>query len=183
MLTPDVALTIAARLLGGTPASSVSYLSRIITQLETEADCRYAGLMGDRRRLDEVVADYIAAVGCRDPQQRGELIAASVSEAFVFCSGSGEFHGRGGFFDAIDGVQALVPKGAVLTRATPIEEHHGRVRFGWCFEDSATGRSFDDQPFGGFLRGMDFATLDDAGLLSSVTVFYEAGLTGDDTAS
>ena len=139
--------------------------------------------MAERRRLEDVVADYIAAVGCRDPQRRRELIASSVSERFVFCSGSGEAHGPVAFSDAIDAVQARVPSGAMLTRSTPIEEHHGRVRFGWCFEDSATGRSFDDQPFGGFLRGMDFATLDDAGLLSSVTVFYEAGLTGDDTAS
>ena len=132
--------------------------------------------MDDRRQLDDVVADYIAAVGCRDQEMRRELIAASVSDGFVFCSGSGVFNGRTEFFDAVEQVQARLPAGAVLTRSTPIEEHHGRLRFGWCFRDEATGQTFNDRPFAGFLRGMDVASVDAEGFLSSVTVFYDAGL-------
>lgn len=113
--------------------------------------------------------------------QRRELIAAAVSGTFVFCSGSGESRGRDEFAAAIEAVQALVPAGAVLTRTTRIEEHHGRVRFGWRFRDPVTGDSFEDYPFAGFLRGMDFAILDADGQLDSVTVFYDAGLTDAST--
>src|SRR5215213_7392199 len=135
--------------------------------------------MGEGRQLDEVVAAYIAAVGCRDHARRAELIEAAVSESFEFCSSAGESHGRDGFFAAIDAVQARVPPGAVLARSTPIDEHHGRARFGWRFEDPTTGMSFDDHPFGPYLRGMDVATLDDDGRLASLTVFVDPGLAGE----
>jgi hypothetical protein len=137
---------------------------------------RTVGCVSLRRPLDEVVAAYVAAVGCRDEELRRALIEAAVSEAFVFCSSVGEAHGRDGFFDAIDAVQARVPPGSVLARSTAIEEHHGRARFGWRFEDPGTGTSFDEQPFGAYLRGMDFATLADDGRLASLTVFVDAGL-------
>ena len=132
--------------------------------------------VSERRQLEEVVAAYVAAVGCRDQTLRHQLIEAAVSESFVFCSSAGESHGRDAFFAAIDAVQARVPPGAVLARSTPIEEHHGRTRFGWRFEDPTTGHSFDEQPFGAHLRGMDFAMLDDDGRLASLTVFVDAGL-------
>ena len=135
---------------------------------------RTVACVGERRPLDEVVAAHIAAVGCRDERLRRELIEAAVSEEFVFCSSVGESHGRDEFFDAIDAVQARVPPGSVLARSTPIDEHHGRARFGWRFEDPETGTSFDDQPFGVYLRGMDFATLDADGRLASLTVFGDA---------
>ena len=137
---------------------------------------RTVAYVGERRPIDEVVAAYIAAVGCRDEMLRRELIEAAVSDEFVFCSSVGESHGRNGFFDAIDAVQARVPPGSVLARSTPIDEHHGRARFGWRFEDPATGKSFDEQPFGVYLRGMDFATLDEDGRLASLTVFVDASL-------
>jgi hypothetical protein len=130
---------------------------------------------GDRS-VEDVVDDYVAAVGCRDPGRRSELIDGAVGESFVFCSGSGEARGRVGFAEAIAAVQALLPPHAVLTRSTPIEEHHGRLRFGWSFVDARTKDGYDDQPFGGFLRGMDVAELGSDGLLASVTVFYDAGL-------
>jgi hypothetical protein len=95
---------------------------------------------------------------------------------FVFCSGSGEVQGRVAFSEAIAAVQAVLPPEAVLTRTTPIKKHHGRLRFGWCFVDLTTKRSYDDQPFGRSLRGMDFAVLGYDGLLGAVTVFYDAGL-------
>ena len=139
--------------------------------------------MGERRPLDEVVAAYIAAVGYRDERLRRELIEAAVSETFVFCSGVGESHGRDEFFDAIDGVQARVPPGSVLATSTPIDEHHGRARCGWRFEDPETGASFDEQPFGAYLRGMDFATLDDDGRLASLTVFVDAVWAGETPSS
>jgi hypothetical protein len=135
---------------------------------------RTVACVGARRPLDEVVAAYIAAVGCREERLRRELIEAAVSEKFVFCSSVGESHGRDEFFDAIDAVQGRVPPGSVLARSTPIDEHHGRARFGWRFEDPETGTSFDEQPFGVYLRGMDFATLDDDGRLASLTVFVDA---------
>jgi hypothetical protein len=135
--------------------------------------------MAGDRALEDVVADYIAAVGCRDAGRRRELIDRAVGSAFVFCSGRGESRGRAAFDAAIKAVQALLPPGAVLTRSTPIEEHHRRLRFGWCFVDWTTRGTYDDQPFRGLMRGMDFATLDDDGRLAAVTVFYDAGLTGD----
>lgn len=146
-------------------------------------DWRTVTGVGERQSLDEVVAAYIAAVGCRDGTLRHELIEAAVSEAFVFCSSAGESHGREAFFDAIDAVQARVPPGAVLARSSPIDGHHGRARFGWRFEDPVTGRSFDEQPFGVYLRGTDFATLDDDGRLATLTVFADAGLAEGTPAS
>ena len=137
---------------------------------------RYGLAMAGQRLIEEVVEDYVAAVGCREPDRRRELIDAAVGEHFVFCSGSGESHGRVAFSEAIGSVHAVLPADAVLMRSTPIEAHHGRLRFGWCFVDPATRCTYDDQPFGGFLRGMDFATLGDDGLLAAVTVFYDAGL-------
>jgi hypothetical protein len=124
-----------------------------------------------------VIAAYVAAVGCRDAAHREELIEAAVSNSFVFCSGAGESHGRDAFSAAFEAVHALLPADAVLARTTPIEEHHGRVRYGWSFQDQASGDFFDQHPFAGFLKGMDFAVLDSDGRLGSVTVFYDAGLT------
>ena len=93
--------------------------------------------------VDEVVANYIAAVGCRDGAARRELIRRAVSDDVVFSSGSGVFHGRAEFSDELEQVHAKLPSGAVLARSTPIEEHHGRLRFGWCFCDGATGEPFE----------------------------------------
>ena len=86
------------------------------------------------------------------------------------------FHGRAEFSDELEQVHAKLPPGAVLARCTPIEEHHGRLRFGWCFRDGATGETFDASPFAGFLRGMDVASVGTDGLLTDVTVFYDAGI-------
>ena len=133
--------------------------------------------MTESERLDDVIAAYVAAVGCRDAAHREQLIESAVSESFVFCSGAGESHGRDAFSAAIEAVHGLLPADAVLARTTPIEEHHGRVRFGWSFQNPASGDSFDQHPFAGFLSGMDFARLDADGRLASVTVFYDAGLT------
>ena len=46
---------------------------------------RTVAYVRERRPIDEVVAAYIAAVGCRDERLRRELIEAAVSEKFVFC--------------------------------------------------------------------------------------------------
>src|SRR5690349_18038230 len=109
--------------------------------------------MSERLGVDEVVAAYIEAVGCRDAVRRDQLIVAAVSERFVFCSGSGESHGRDKFAAAIEAVHELVPPGAVLARTSPIEAHHGRLRFAWRFEDPISGDGFDDLPHGALLRG------------------------------
>jgi hypothetical protein len=61
--------------------------------------------------LDEVVANYIAAVGCRDGAARRELIRRAVSDDFVLSSGSGVFHGCAEFSDELEQVHAKLPPG------------------------------------------------------------------------
>jgi hypothetical protein len=139
---------------------------------EPELSQALQATVGRHATRSTVEVGVSVAPALQDQVLRRALIEAAGSESFVFCSSVGESHDRDAFFAAIDGV----PPGAVLARSTPIEEHHGRTRFGWRFEDPTTGTSFDERPFGVYSRGMDFATLDDDGRLASLSVFVDAGL-------
>jgi hypothetical protein len=110
-----------------------------------------------------LVDDYLAAFNETDPAARRALIERTFAADAQYVDPQMTGAGTDGIDAMIAGVQQQFP-GFRFTLATGPDAHNGRVRFSWHLA-----------PEGGdpIALGIDFATLDAAGRMQSVTGFLE----------
>lgn len=116
----------------------------------------------ENRVLLRAIDIYCAVWNEPEETRRRELLnsvwraSATYTDPTVFADGAEDL------LSHIGSVRARRP-GAILNRTTPLDEHHGHVRFGWRVTQSD----------GSLLReGIDIAEVDDSGKIRRMLGFF-----------
>ena len=113
--------------------------------------------------ITTTIDDYIAAWNEGDEARRRDLVARTFSADAHYLDPLMESEGTNGIAAMIGAARRQYPGHRFELAAGP-DAHHDRVRFSWRLTDGNGGH---------VVTGVDFATLDDAGRLRSVTGFLE----------
>ena len=108
----------------------------------------------------DTIEAYMAAWNETDEAKIKQLLEKCWSDSGTYTDPISDVAGRGGLFAAITGFHSQMP-GAGIALTTGIDEHHGRVRFGW----KVTGAPQE-------LAGIDVGTLSADGKLQSILGFW-----------
>ncbi len=111
----------------------------------------------------DLIDRYLASWNETDPGRRRDLIAQTFSEGASYLDPVMQGDGHAGIDTLIAGVHARFP-GHRFSRIGEVDAHHDRVRFSWALA-----------PEGGaaLVKGTDFAVLDGAARMASVTGFFD----------
>jgi len=110
----------------------------------------------------ETVEAYIAAWNETDEAKRRALIDKCWAENGTYTDPMADVSGRDALATLIVGFQAQMP-GATIEITSGIDEHHGRIRFGWKLADGS-------QP----MEGIDVGQVTADGQLASIVGFWGA---------
>jgi len=110
----------------------------------------------------EVVALYGAAWLQPDEDARRELLERVWAQDGIYVDPTVVVHGRETLVAHMGGFQERMA-GHSLVLTTAVDEHHGRVRFGWQLLDPGGALLID---------GQDFGELDDDGRLRRIVGFF-----------
>ncbi|MGN6483714.1 MAG: nuclear transport factor 2 family protein [Thermomicrobiales bacterium] len=113
--------------------------------------------------LTALVERYLDAWNEPDRDRRDALIAATWAEDGQYADPLLEASGRLAIGEMIAGFQETYPDHLFSLRGE-VEEHHGRLRFRWQLANA------DGDPQ---LDGTDFGLVNDAGVLVSITGFFD----------
>lgn len=112
----------------------------------------------------ETVETYIAAWNEADAGKRSALIEKCWAAAGTYTDPLADVSGREALDATIVGFHQQMP-GARITVSSGLDEHHGRVRFGWqLLQEDGTMR----------MEGIDVGQLDGDGRLTSILGFWGA---------
>lgn len=115
--------------------------------------------------VNEAVVRYLKAWSERDAKRRRDLVAQTFTDNGTYIDRAREGRGH-------DGIDAMIAKaqdqfpGYSLHLASGIEAHHNYVRFSWVAGGTV------EAPL--YIKGTDFAVIDDDGRLTSVIGFTDA---------
>ena len=110
----------------------------------------------------DTVATYIAAWNEKDEAKRRQLIDQCWADAGIYTDPMSDVKGKDELFATIAGFHGQMPDAAInLTSA--IDEHHGRIRFGWKLVNGP-------QP----MEGIDVGIITSDGKLASIIGFWGA---------
>lgn len=110
----------------------------------------------------DIIEAYMAAWNEADEAKRRGLLDKCWADSGTYTDPVSDVSGREGLFAAIQGFHAQMP-GAGIALTSGIDEHHGRVRFGW----KVTGAPQE-------LAGIDVGALAADGRLQSILGFWGA---------
>jgi hypothetical protein len=85
----------------------------------------------------DTVEAYIAAWNEHDEAKRRDILSRCWSDAGTYTDPMSDVTGRDALFTLIDGFHQQMP-GAAIALTSGIDEHHGRIRFGWTVNGSPT---------------------------------------------
>lgn len=110
----------------------------------------------------EVVDAYIAAWNEKDETKRKQLIEQCWAQDATYTDPIADVKGRDGLAAAIAGFHAQMPD-ARIELTSKVDEHHGRIRFGWKLVNGP-------QP----MEGIDIGQVAADGRLASIVGFWGA---------
>jgi hypothetical protein len=110
----------------------------------------------------DTVSTYMAAWNEKDEAKRRQLIDQCWSAAATYTDPMSDVQGKDALAITIAGFQGQMP-GATIDLTSGIDEHHGRIRFGWKLTNGP-------QP----LEGIDVGVVGDDGKLASIIGFWGA---------
>ncbi len=108
----------------------------------------------------ETVETYLAAWNERDETKRNALLERCWAEDGAYTDPISDVKGRAALSALIAGFQAQMP-GATIGLISRIDEHHGRIRFGWKLNGGP-------QP----MEGIDVGAIGPDGRLQSIVGFW-----------
>ena len=117
----------------------------------------------DKPPLDQVLADYNAAWGERDPARRAALLERAWAENGIYTDPQAHVQGRTILATHIGLVQRQLPAGVHGVVVSAPDMHHGVFRFAWEFRD-AKGKLF--------MKGEDFGEIDEDGRIRRIVGFF-----------
>lgn len=84
---------------------------------------------------DAAVDAFVNAVNASDEKTRAEELAKAVTEDVVFFGPEREeaFENRDQLGEYLGKIGEMVPPGTKVVRTTPVDEHHGQVRWSLVF--------------------------------------------------
>jgi len=112
--------------------------------------------------LTDVIDRYCAAWSCDEPAARAQLLGKVWAPAAIYCDPATGVLDRDALLAHIARMQTTRP-GAIVRRCTPVDEHHGRLRFGFEVIGSDGTR---------LRHGTDFAVVGAGGRLEQVIGFF-----------
>jgi SnoaL-like domain len=110
----------------------------------------------------DTIEAYMAAWNETDEAKIRQLLDKCWADSGTYTDPISDVAGRDGLFAAITGFHAQMP-GATIAMTSGLDEHHGRVRFGWKVEGSPQE-----------IAGIDVGVLTADGKLQSITGFWGA---------
>ena len=111
----------------------------------------------------EVVSAYMQASNEPDEAKRRALLEKAWAEGATYTDPMSHADGRDELIALVSQFHGQMP-GARIVQASGIDEHHGRLRFGWRMErDGATA-----------MEGIDIGELSEDGRLRSIVGFFGA---------
>jgi hypothetical protein len=110
----------------------------------------------------DTIATYMAAWNEKDEAKRRQLIDQCWSDAGTYTDPVSDVKGKEALAAAIVGFQSQMPD-ATIDLISGVDEHHGRIRFGWKLTNGP-------RP----LEGIDVGTIGDDGKLASIIGFWGA---------
>ncbi|HVP04292.1 MAG TPA: nuclear transport factor 2 family protein [Dehalococcoidia bacterium] len=110
----------------------------------------------------DIIEAYLAAWNETDEAKIRSLLEKCWAEGGTYTDPVSDVAGRDGLFGAIQGFHAQLP-GAAIALTSGIDEHHGRVRFGW----KVTGSPQE-------IAGIDIGVMAADGRLQSILGFWGA---------
>lgn len=110
----------------------------------------------------ETVEAYMAAWNEQDESKRRHLVDRCWADAGTYTDPMSDVKGKDELLAVIAGFHQQMP-GAGIDLTSSIDEHHGRIRFGWKLTNGP-------QP----LEGIDVGVLSADGKLASITGFWGA---------
>ena len=110
----------------------------------------------------DTVTTYMAAWNEKDEAKRRKLIDQCWSDAGTYTDPMSDVQGKEALFATIAGFHGQMP-GAGIDLISGIDEHHGRIRFGWKLVNGP-------QP----MEGIDVGVLSSYGKLDSIIGFWGA---------
>lgn len=108
----------------------------------------------------ETIDNYIAAWNETDEAKIKALLEKCWADDGTYTDPVADVKGRDGLLTAIKGFHAQLP-GAAIAVTSGMDEHHGRVRFGWKVTGSPQA-----------IAGIDVGTLAADGRLQSILGFW-----------
>lgn len=110
----------------------------------------------------EIIDAYMAAWNEPDEGKRRELLAKAWADGATYTDPMAHAAGIEELVSLIGQFQGQMP-GATLVRVTGIDEHHGRLRFGWAMKGPDGGTR---------IEGIDVGELGEDGRIKSITGFF-----------
>jgi hypothetical protein len=110
--------------------------------------------------LNETIDAYIAAWNETDDAKRAALLQKCWAESATYTDPMADVSGRDGLDGLITGFHGQMP-GASIQITSGIDEHHGRIRFGWKLAGGTQA-----------LDGIDVGQVDGDGRLLSIIGFW-----------
>lgn len=110
----------------------------------------------------ETVEAYLAAWNETDESRRRALIDQCWAESGTYTDPMSDVSGRDGLNSLIAQFQQQMP-GATIAFTSGVDEHHGRIRFGWKLEGGPQA-----------MEGIDVGLLSSDGRLQSIVGFWGA---------
>ncbi len=110
----------------------------------------------------DTVEAYMSAWNEPDAARRAAIIEKCWSESATYTDPMSDVTGRDGLSALIAGFQQQMP-GAGITFTSGIDEHHGRIRFGWKLTDAPTP-----------MEGIDVGRIGSDGRLEMIIGFWGA---------
>jgi hypothetical protein len=110
----------------------------------------------------DTVNDYLAAWNESDEAKRRQLIDKCWADSGTYTDPMSDIKGKDALAATIGGFQKQMP-GATIELTSGIDEHHGRIRFGWKVVNGP-------QP----MEGIDVGRLSGDGRLESIVGFWGA---------
>ena len=111
----------------------------------------------------EVVTAYMQAWNEPDESKRRALLEKAWADNATYTDPMSQAAGREELIALVSQFHSQMP-GAKIVQASGIDEHHGRLRFGWRMErDGATA-----------MEGIDIGELSEDGRLRSIVGFFGA---------
>lgn len=108
----------------------------------------------------QTVENYLAAWNEPDEAKRLQLLEGCWADSGTYTDPMSDAAGRDALMAVIAGFRAQMP-GASLSLNSAIDEHHGRIRFGWTLNGGPTA-----------MDGIDVGILGGDGKLESIVGFW-----------
>jgi hypothetical protein len=110
----------------------------------------------------ETVENYVAAWNETDETKRRDLIAQCWADSGTYTDPVADVSGRDGLHGLISQFQQQMP-GASIAITSGVDEHHGRIRFGWRLDGGPQA-----------MEGIDVGQLSTDGRIQSIVGFWGA---------